>query len=433
MLRRLVVGVATVALALGAVVAVPALGTGVAWAASPTGTGSCSGGSCSVGLSIPPSSGGSASASGGGGGVANGGSYGNGSPGYGPTGPCECQGSGSTGYFGSTGSQTELIGGNFGYSYGYGGYGYGGYGYGGYGYGPPPVLVMGEGSGYGSGYFEGSGSGPYPAPPGTEWFNACGAATLEVIQISSANAFGLVPPSAPPVGENWYTSACIDPGTGAVVGLLGSPWLATPQQALAESLAGEQALRSESATVTAQAPVLKLVPSAAAVVNHPELLGIQSVQTQQTEVHEGGITAIVTLTPESVQWSVSGDTYLGVTDSATFTCPLAASEVANWDMSTLESDPSLAFANAQGGGQHACSPVPWYSFANMTGYSGETGPAEATVSASVVYSVSWSFIGVATPGDLPSTLVGPSASVSLPVKSAESNVSCMASAGCPVS
>lgn len=430
MLRRLVVGVATVALALGAVVAVPALGAGVAWAASPTGTGSCTGGSCSVGLSVPPSVVGSSGASGGGAGAPAGGYGGYGSPGTGPTGPCQCEGSGATGYYGSTGSQTEFVGENYGYGYGYG---YGGGGYGGYGYGVPPVLVMGEGYGSGSGFFEGSASGPYPAPPGTEWFNACGAATLEVIQISSGNAFGLVPPSAPPVGESWYTAACIDPGTGAIVGLLGSPWLATPSQALAESLAGEQALRSESATVTAQAPVLSLVPSAAAVVNHPELLGIQTVHTQQTEVHEGGIMAIVTLTPESVKWSVSGDTYLGVTDSASFTCPLAASEVANWDMSTLESDPSLAFANAQGGGQHSCSPVPWYAFANMTGYSGETGPAEATVTASVVYSVSWSFVGVATPGDLPSTMVGPSASVSLPVKSAESNVSCMASSACPAS
>ena len=97
----------------------------------------------------------------------------------------------------------------------------------------------------------------------------------------------------------------------------------------------------------------------------------------------------------------------------------------------------MSFVDAQQSGAQnsGCTSVPWYAFANMTGgpneqpAPGNPSASTAQVTASVVYTATWSVSGASTPSNLSSTVTGPTASVSLPVGSAESPL-CYGQASC---
>jgi len=181
-------------------------------------------------------------------------------------------------------------------------------------------------------------------------------------------------------------------------------------------------------------PTLSTSPSGQGFVDFPELLGVQPVSSTKTSKGSGSVTVALELTPKSVTFDVQGDTYLGVTDQAQLTCPyedaVEASSMTAADIDQLRGTSAMAFQNAQGGGKSACSPVPWYAFANMTGAPGEQGPAEASVQATIQYQATWTVTGAPEPQDLVSSVDGPARTTSIAVGSAESILCSPSTASC---
>lgn len=189
-------------------------------------------------------------------------------------------------------------------------------------------------------------------------------------------------------------------------------------------------------------PTIILSPEAQGFVDFPELLGVQPVQPVTSSTTQQGVTVSVKLTPSSVNFSVAGDEYLGLTDQASFSCSyadaIAVSQMTQSQVDQLRQQESgMTFANAQvpGAQNSGCSPVPWYAFANMTGGPGEQAapgnPSSSTAqfTASVVYQETWTVTGASKPSNLPSTTTGPTATASLPVGSAESPL-CYGASAC---
>ena len=197
-----------------------------------------------------------------------------------------------------------------------------------------------------------------------------------------------------------------------------------------------------AAKAKAQAPFLVLSPDAQGFVDFPELLGVKPLQSLTSSTTKQGVTVSVTLTPSSVNFTVAGDEYLGITDQASFSCSYSdAIQLSQMSQSQIDQlrqqESGMSFVDAQQSGAQnsGCTSVPWYAFANMTGgpneqpAPGNPSASTAQVTASVVYTATWSVSGASTPSNLSSTVTGPTASVSLPVGSAESPL-CYGQASC---
>jgi hypothetical protein len=218
------------------------------------------------------------------------------------------------------------------------------------------------------------------------------------------NDEGGIAPGGPTPG-GWYSVTCTDPTTGDSV--TQTEWIADRPPTTAPAVDPTSVALQAEHSIELPRPTVHTNPAGAAVVNLPTWLWIDrsSWHPYSVSASVGAVTATAVATPVAVTWSMG--------DGNTVTCD----------------GPGTPFdSDRPASGQSTdCSYAYLVSSAGQPSQDGDTNDGSFSVSPTVTWAVSWSSVGVAGGGTLPSLLT--TTTIRLDVDQVESIDSAQAMAG----